>query len=375
MPRRAHRARSCAGRSPRSAPLFAVSALTGEGLDALRTALHDELAPHCRRATPTRRSICRSTASSRLPGSGNGRHRNADARAASRPANARVSSRAARRRTFAASAFSKSTRKRVEAGSRVALNLPGIDRGELARGQAIVGREFSARTQLCGTLHAAGEARAARCAAARRFARTSDPRRSLGTLVVRRDARRCDASARGAASARARRRLSRLALRLAAPVADDAAGRRLRRRRRRLQPLDERVDAGEEAVLDAAARRAASTRSSPSEIASAANLREDATRAALERLAERGDVVRVARPDGLRRCARRAGDCLSAMLAQLDEAHRQRAVGDGHDVDRARARARRRRAAARPRGRAFRRSGSPRQRERLLCVARSPAGA
>ena len=38
-----------------------------------------------------------------------------------------------------------STRKRVEAGSRVALNLPGIDRHEIARGHAIVGRELSAR--------------------------------------------------------------------------------------------------------------------------------------------------------------------------------------------------------------------------------------
>jgi selenocysteine-specific elongation factor len=37
-----------------------------------------------------------------------------------------------------------SVRKRVEAGSRVALNLSGIDRREIARGQAVVGKEFSA---------------------------------------------------------------------------------------------------------------------------------------------------------------------------------------------------------------------------------------
>jgi len=37
-----------------------------------------------------------------------------------------------------------SVRKSVEAGSRVALNLSGIDRREIARGQAVVGKEFSA---------------------------------------------------------------------------------------------------------------------------------------------------------------------------------------------------------------------------------------
>ena len=38
----------------------------------------------------------------------------------------------------------ESTRKRVEAGTRVALNLPGVDRAQLERGRAIVGRELNA---------------------------------------------------------------------------------------------------------------------------------------------------------------------------------------------------------------------------------------
>ncbi|MBV8197812.1 MAG: selenocysteine-specific translation elongation factor, partial [Candidatus Eremiobacteraeota bacterium] len=41
-----------------------------------------------------------------------------------------------------------SRRERVEAGTRVALSLPGVDRRGLARGHAVVGRELAAQTRL-----------------------------------------------------------------------------------------------------------------------------------------------------------------------------------------------------------------------------------
>jgi selenocysteine-specific elongation factor len=59
----------------------------------------------------------------------------------------------------------------------------------------------------------------------------------------------------------------------------------------------------------------------PSALAFSANLREDAARAAAERLVERGDAIRLARPEAYvdAVAARRL---LEAVLAQLDNAHR-----------------------------------------------------
>ena len=60
----------------------------------------------------------------------------------------------------------------------------------------------------------------------------------------------------------------------------------------------------------------------PSAIASGANLREEAARAVAERLVERGDALRVTRPEAYVDAAA-AQQLLAAMLAALKDAHRQ----------------------------------------------------
>ncbi len=124
------------------APLFAVSAATGEHVDALKRAIHDELAALPARPlnAPVYLPIDRAFPLTGLGTIVTGTLMQGTITAGERlvlqpggkPANVR------------SIGVFESTRQRVEAGSRVALNLPGIDRAELARGHAIVGPELAA---------------------------------------------------------------------------------------------------------------------------------------------------------------------------------------------------------------------------------------
>ncbi|HKE37111.1 MAG TPA: selenocysteine-specific translation elongation factor, partial [Candidatus Baltobacteraceae bacterium] len=123
-----------------------VSSHTGAGLDQLRNALADTLAslPARDAEAPLYLPVDRVFA---LPGLGTvvtgtlmqGRVRAGDT------VTFAPSGRGSRVRSV--HVFGKQ-RGTVEAGSRVALNVPGIDRHDVARGEAVVGREFSGRTHL-----------------------------------------------------------------------------------------------------------------------------------------------------------------------------------------------------------------------------------
>ncbi len=298
------------------APIVAVSAVTGENLEALKVALHDELAalPPRNVNAPAYLPIDRAFA---LPGLGTivtGTLMQGSVAAGEtlvlEPGGAPAHVRSI--------GVFESTRKRVEAGARVALNLPGIDRAQLVRGRAIVGRELSAM-QHFGVRFTPLES-------ALGFLRRRTPVRAyigsaeiLGTLVLR------EALA-GAREVRAELLLRepvvafpnlRFVLRRPSPMtllgggyvegvelAATAAGR----------------DADEEAVL-AVLRERGLEAIELSTIAFAANLREQAARDAAGRLVEQGEVIRVARPTAYVDAAAGAA-MFSRMLAQLEEAHR-----------------------------------------------------
>ncbi len=127
-----------------SAPIYPVSVVTGENLDALRDALHDELAalPPRNVDAPVYLPVDRVFS---LPGLGTvvtgtlmqGRIETGETLMVE------PGGKAAHVRSIGVFG---STRPSVEAGTRVALNLPGVDRHEIERGHAVVGRELTART-------------------------------------------------------------------------------------------------------------------------------------------------------------------------------------------------------------------------------------
>lgn len=298
------------------APLLAVSAVTGENLDALRTALHAELAgmPPRNAVAPAYLPIDRAFV---LPGLGTvvtgtlmqGSIEVGQTLAlepGGKPAHVR------------SIGVFDATRRRVEAGARVALSLPGIDRADARRGQAIVGREFSARRSFAVRFLPLADARA--------LVRRRTPVRAyigsaeiLGTLVVD------EASAPDDGAMRAE-------LHLREPVVAFPGVRFVVRRPSPMtllgggwvegagaMPLPERNDAGEEAVV-ALLRAAGRDAREPEAIAAGANLREDAARAALDRLVERGEAVRIGRPEAY--VDRTVADAaLAAAIGQLDSVH------------------------------------------------------
>jgi selenocysteine-specific elongation factor len=210
-------------------------------------------------------------------------------------------------------------REWVTAGSRVALNVPAIDRRAIGRGEAVVGREFSGRTNLDV-----------------RFTPLSDALRSLqrrtpvhayvgsaevlGTLLLE------------SVPEEAQEMRARLVLR--EPVVAFAGVRFVVRR---LSPrvllgggCIDGIDAAsvamdgaspaETAITAALAERGTSP-STPAELAAAVNLREDVVETTLSSLVERGDAVRVLRPEAYVH-ARAAREYLAAVNAFLDELHR-----------------------------------------------------
>ena len=210
-----------------------------------------------------------------------------------------------------------SVRNRVEAGSRVALNLSGIDHHGIARGQAVVGQEFSAGKSFA--------VRFTPLESALPLLRRRTPVRAyigsaevLGTLVAREPLESV--------------RESRTTLQLREPVVAFPGVRFVVRRPSPMTLLGggyvegtESPNTGEDkspekaAVLGVLIDRGLDA-VEPAEIAVAANLREAVTLHTLERLVECGDVVAVSRPPAYVSGAV-ASSLLARALAQLDKAH------------------------------------------------------
>ncbi|MGA7356513.1 MAG: SelB C-terminal domain-containing protein, partial [Candidatus Cybelea sp.] len=298
------------------APIVAVSATTGENLDELRRMLHDGLAalPPPNRNAPVYLPIDRAFV---LPGLGTvvtgtlmqGSIATGETLVLE-PSGTPVHVRSI--------GVFESTQPQVEAGSRVALNLPGLDRRQVARGQAIVGREFSAqRTFAVRFLPLRGAPPLGhRRTHVRAYFGSAE---ILGTLVI------ADGSA-GGEEVRAQLQLRepvvvfpglRFVLRRPSPMTLLGGG--YVEGVEAAAPL-ENVDPDEAAVL-AQLHEAGLDAVELGSIARSANLREDTARAALDRLVEREAAIRVARPPAYVEAAAAAA-LLASLLDRLDEAHR-----------------------------------------------------
>lgn len=296
-------------------PILPVSALSGENIDSLRQLLHRELAAMPRRnhAAPVYLPVDRVFT---LPGLGTivtgtlmqGTIETGDA--------LKLEPGGALAQIRSIGVFG-SVRNRVEAGSRVALNLAGIDRRGIARGQAIVGQEFSAAQSFAVRFTA--------LEGAALLLRRRTPVRAyigsaevLGTLVAE------EPLEFG--------REARATLQLREPVVAFPGVRFVLRRPSPMTLLGggyvegaESPDTGEkespdEAVVLGVLNDRGLDAVEPAEIAVAANLREAAALCTLERLVESGDVVAVSRPRAYMSAAV-ASSLLVRALAQLDKAH------------------------------------------------------
>jgi len=304
------------GTIAQDAPLFAVSAATGENLDLLKAALHDELAalpprdPNAPVYLPVDRAFALQGLGTIVTGTLMQGSIAAGETLALEPGGKEAHVRSI--------GVFDSTRERVAAGSRVALNLPGLNRREISRGQAIVSREFSARTDFSVRFSALRDAL--------RLLRRRTPVRAyfgsaevLGTLVMT-----GEPAADREVSARLHLREPvvafpglRFVLRRPSPMTLLGGGYV---ERAELQGLSDSRPADEESVL-AFLRDRGLEAVELNAIAVAANLRENAVSDVVERLAEQGEIVRVSRPgaflDG--NAARRF---LGQLLSQLEHAHR-----------------------------------------------------
>ena len=298
-----------------SAAILPVSAVTGENIEPLRQRLHRELSemPPRSVASPVYLPIDRAFT---LTGIGTvvtgtlmqGSIQTGD--------DLKLEPGGARAHVRSIGVFG-SVRNRVEAGSRVALNLSGIDRREIARGQAVVGKEFSA-----------GQSFAVRFTpleGAAPLLRRRTPVRAyigsaevLGTLVAEEAPESgCDV---------------RATLHLREPVVAFPGVAFVLRRPSPMvllgggfvegtesETADETESPDEDAVLAVLKDRALDA-VEPGAIAVAANLREAVVLSALEMLVERGDVVAVLRPRAYVSAAAAAA-LLARVVDQLDEAH------------------------------------------------------
>jgi selenocysteine-specific elongation factor len=296
------------------APMVTVSALTGENVDALKRKLHDELAglPPRDAEAPVYLPIDRVFA---LPGLGTivtGTLMQGSI-AVGETLAVEPSGKAAHVRSIGVFG---SARRRVAAGSRVALNIPSIDRREIARGQAVVGREFASRRSL--------SVRFTPLESALPLLRRRMPVRAyigsaeiLGTLIA-------EEMPSHASEVRAE-------LHLREPVVAFPGVRFVARR-----PSPKTLLGG--GYVEIADAGAASDGVTPAEqavlavlrglepvdtnaIAFAANLREDAALEILDLLAERGEVLRVSRPTAYVDGAA-ARELLERSISRLEDGHR-----------------------------------------------------
>lgn len=279
------------------APIFAVSTVTGYNFDALRAAIHDALAklPPRDPDAPAYLPIDRVFA---LPGHGTivtgtlmqGRIAVGDT------LKLQPSDKSVRVRSL--QSFGQK-RERVEGGARVAVNLPGVDVHDIARGEMLVAPQFAAADAFAVRFTPLPEALP--------ILRRRNPIRAyvgsaeiLGTLVL-------DDVPQSAAEVRAQLFLRRPTV--AYPGTAFVV--------RRLSPKNllgggriegspgagngaahavEAAGSPHDAIVLAILRKAQMRPYTLAEIAREANLREDAIEPALQALADRGDVLRVARP-------------------------------------------------------------------------------
>ncbi len=208
------------------------------------------------------------------------------------------------------------TRERAVAGTRVALNLPGIDRTAIARGEAAVSSELSSRADFSVSFTP--------LEAAVPLLRRRTPVRAylgaaeiLGTLVF-------DSVPRDASPVRAGLHLRsgtvafpglRFVVRRTSPKTLLGGGR-IESPVLDVIPGPARATPAEAAVAGAL-RSAGFAALDAGAIASAANVRESVARAALERLAQRDDALAIRRPDAYVDAAA-ARDLLTATLAHLE---------------------------------------------------------
>lgn len=300
-----------------NAAMLAVSSITGEGLDRLRARIHDELAelpprsPQAPAYLPVDRVFALAGHGTIVTGTLMQGTISLGDRLKLQPSGKDVRVRGLQ--TFG------EKRERVEGGARVAVNMPGIEVHEIARGEMLVAPElraapaFSLRFDpLPGALPLLRRRNAVRA-----YIGSAE---ILGTLVF-------DAAPKTAVPANATLFLRR------ATVAYPGSAVVLRR----LSPKDL---LGGGAVLAASAsempvrgatddeqavlrvlRAIPNAPQTPREIANAANLREEAVETALGALAERGEVQQLHKPVAYVD-ASFGSATLERVLKTLDEAHR-----------------------------------------------------
>jgi selenocysteine-specific elongation factor len=208
----------------------------------------------------------------------------------------------------------------VEGGTRVAANLPGVEVSEIARGEMLVAPEFAASRSFNVSFEALRDAMPIlrRRNAVRAYIGSAE---ILGTLLLDEDAnpgvpvrgrlllRRATVAYPG--SAFVVRRLS---------PKDLLGGGRIEGAAAHAQPAEPTTSGEEDAVLGVLRRGLAAL--SATEIARDANLAEAHVESALEKLAARGDVLRVARPAAFVETAA-ADALLERALRYLNEAQRR----------------------------------------------------
>jgi selenocysteine-specific elongation factor len=295
--------------------IFAVSVVTGEGILQLKEALHRALAetPARNATAPVYLPVDRAFTLSGLGTMATGTLMQGTIKAGDTlklepgglPAHVR------------SIGVFDSRRESVCAGSRVALNLPGIDHRAIARGQAIVGAEFAAGQSFAVRFTPLEEALPLlrRRTPVRAYVGSAEV---LGTLV--------------ASGPFAAERETSARLQLREPVVAFSGVRFVLRRPSPMTLLGGGYVEG----VDFSAARAAETPEEAAiahvlsergleaveaaELSATANLREAATFAALHRLVERGEVIRVARPRAYVEVAA-ARALLARVLSLLGDAH------------------------------------------------------
>jgi selenocysteine-specific elongation factor len=310
------------GTIAQDAPIFAVSTVTGANLDVLRTAIHDALAklPARNPDAPAYLPIDRVFA---LTGHGTivtgtlmqGRIATGDT------LKLEPSGKTVRVRSL--QSFGQK-RDRVEGGARLAVNLPGVEVHEIARGEMLVASQFAARDAFAVRFTPLPEALPIlrRRNAVRTYVGSAE---ILGTLVLDEAPqtavevpaqlflRRATVAYPGTAFVV--RRISPKNLLGGGRIAGDAAPGPGAARESQTQ------EHPHEAIVLAVLREAQLRALSAAQIAREANLREEAIAGALDALADRGEVLRVARPAAFVD-AQSANALLDRVSAHLAQQHR-----------------------------------------------------
>jgi selenocysteine-specific elongation factor len=285
------------GTVAQDAPVFAVSTVSGYNLEVLRTAIHDALAklPPRNPDAPAYLPIDRVFA---LPGHGTivtgtlmqGRIAVGDT------LKLEPSGKSVRVRSL--QSFGEK-RERVEGGARVAVNVPGVDVHDIARGEMLVASQFAPADAFSVSFTPLPEALPIlrRRNAVRAYVGSAE---ILGTLVL-------DEVPQAVTELRAQlflrrptvaypeaafvvRRLSPKNLLGGGRIAGGAGSRNGQAH------AAESTRSPHESIVLTVLRKAGLRPASAAEIAREANLREDAVDAALRSLLERAEVLRVARP-------------------------------------------------------------------------------